>query len=152
MSTQLDCKQAFAIPGEDSIVDVIRPETGRSWIYGEDLAAIRLRYPGAEIVNCAEFFAAKAGRQDVPVTWSETTQVKYWEMLEVLPPAAMGHGGFLVGEPWDHHATTGQPRFAAYAEKGGKYWKASRPITRKEFAALMLAPLVCAAEERQVSK
>ena len=74
----------------------------------------------------------------MPIEWHETTREKYWEMLEVLPPAAMGGGGFLVGEPWDHHAITGQPRFAGYAEKQGKYWEADRPMTRKEFAAEML--------------
>lgn len=137
----MDCTEAFAEPGSDSIIDCIRPDTGRSWHYGENLDEIRVRYPGAQIVNMEEHFKAKATRQDTPIVWTETTKEVYWEMLEVLPPAAMGNGGFLVGEPWDHHAKTGQPQFAAYREKGDKYWTANRPITRKEFAAEMLKPV-----------
>lgn len=136
--TLRDCETAFAIPDSDSIIDVIRPNTGRSWFYDEDLEQVRLRYPGAEIVNVKEHFEAKAKRQDVPIHWTETTEDKYWDMLEILPPAAMGNGGFLVGEPWDHHATSGQPRFAGYREWYRKFYVASRPMTRKEFAAEML--------------
>lgn len=133
-----DAKTAFAIPGQDSIIDVVRSD-GTSWHYHETLEQVRLRYPGAELVNCEDFFAEKAARQDTPITWTETTKEQYWEMLEVLPPAAMGNGGFLVGEPWDHHAKTGQPRFAGYREtRAGKYYTANRPMTRKEFAAEML--------------
>ena len=29
-----------------------------------------------------------------------TTEERYWEMLEVLPPAHMMRGGFAVGEPY----------------------------------------------------
>lgn len=132
-----DCKEAFAVPGSDSIVDLVHPITGRSIYGGDDLQGIRARYPGAEIVDFSEWLAAKAARQDCPVTWSETTKEKYWEMVEVLPPAFWAKGGLLVGEPWDHHATSGEPRFAAYIEKYGKYLTASRPMTRKEFAAFM---------------
>ncbi len=73
-------------------------------------------------------------------------------MLEVLPPAAylpvaetgyfptVTHG-FLVGEPWDHCAATGAPRFSAFIKRGytgvkdsdAKFYEANRPMTRKEF-------------------
>jgi hypothetical protein len=54
-------------------------------------------------------------------------------MLEVLPPAVMARGGFLVGEPWDHHALTGRPRYAAFVELGGRWFESTRPVTVAEF-------------------
>lgn len=80
-----------------------------------------------------DFCRAKAARQDTAIQWSETTEEMYWEMLEVLPPAVMLPIGFLVGEPCDHHAGNGQPRFQAYVKADGKHWAASRPMTVKEF-------------------
>ena len=46
---------AFAVPGEDSIIDCINPNTGNSCINGETLEQIRLRYPKAEIVSMEAF-------------------------------------------------------------------------------------------------
>lgn len=135
MNSILDAKQAFAVPGEDSIIDCINPETGKSWIKGETLEQIRLRYdPLAEIVNIDEFCAQKGMRQDSAIKWVEISEDHYWAMLEVLPPAAQKAGGFLVGEPTDHHAVTGAPRFSAFIKRGGKHFESSRPLTRKEFA------------------
>jgi hypothetical protein len=79
--------------------------------------------------------------------WAATTKEIYWDMLEVLPPAAMMGGGFLVGEPVDHHATSGQPRFEAFIKQGEKYSVSSRPITRKEFTALFASVSAHAAAE-----
>jgi len=73
----------------------------------------------------------------VPVVWTETTAERFEEMLTVLPPAIMLAGNFLVGEPWDHHAVTGRPRFAAYRFQDRKYYEASRPMTVKEFKACL---------------
>ena len=36
------------------------------------------------------------------MTWKRTTEAKYDEMLEILPPALWTGLGFLVGEPLDH--------------------------------------------------
>lgn len=127
---------AFAVPGENSLIDCINPNTGLSWIERENLDQVRKRYPKAEIVNIDDWCQQKAARQDTPITWSEVTEDRYMEMLEVLPPAIMTRAGFLVGEPWDHHATTGQPRYAAFMAKMGKYYEASRPMTIKEFKSL----------------
>lgn len=131
-----DCKQAFAVPGEDNIIDLVHPITGHGVYSNETLEEIGIRYPGAEVVNFDDWMKAKAAKQDCPVTWAETTEAKYWEMLEVLPPAFHNDFGFLVGEPWDHHATSGAPRFAAYRQKDGKFFVASRPMTRREFAQI----------------
>ncbi len=150
-TTIMDATEAFAVPGEDSLIDCLRPD-GRTFIYGSTLEEIRERYPTAERINIADWSKAKADRQDTPVIWSEVTRDRYWEMLEVLPPAAYlpvaetGYfptitAGFLVGEPWDHHATTGAPRYAAFIKRGtngvkftdAKYYESDRPLTRKEF-------------------
>jgi len=56
-------------------------------------------------------------------------------MLEVLPPALWLRGGFLVGEPFDHDAGNGQPRYGAYRRIDGGYMVASRPMTTAEFRA-----------------
>jgi hypothetical protein len=139
--TPSDCELAYAVPGAGNIIDVINPVTGRSWYYGKDLAAVQAEYPGAQVVNVAEWCAEKARRQDTPIEWLQTTEEQWWEMLEVLPPAAMFGNGFLVGEASDHHAGNGQPRFQAYIKRAGQHYAATRPMTRKEFAAAVLAPL-----------
>jgi hypothetical protein len=132
----MDYTEAYAVPGEENLIDIINPVTGLTAVYAETLEQIRERYPNAELVNIEEFCKRKAEGQDTPVTWSETTKERYWEMLECLPPTAHCSGGFLVGEPWDHHATSGQPRYAAFSEIGGKYYASSRPMTRGEFRKL----------------
>ena len=113
------------------------PDTGLSWVNGETLEQIRLRYPGAEIVNFNAWLAAKAERQHTPVAWRPCSVERYEEMLNVLPPAWHAHGGFLVGEPWDHDASDGQPRFAAFRHRGSVFEESDRPMTRTEFCAAM---------------
>jgi hypothetical protein len=123
------------------MVDLVHPLTDKTLIYGKTLDDVRAEpgYEKAERMAVDDFCKAKANRQDMAITWTETTKGKYWDMLEVLPPAAMSNGGFLVGEPWDHHATTGQPRFSAYREQFDKFYVANRPMTRKEFKAELAA-------------
>lgn len=70
------------------------------------------------------------------ITWAEVTKEKYWEMLEVLPPAVMGGGGFMVGEPFDH-SPEGYPRFEAYRQVGEKYFVASEPMTIRQFREIV---------------
>src|SRR3990167_3936197 len=132
-----DAIEAFAVPGEDSLIDLISPETGRSEVYGETLDQIRARYPGAEVVNVTAWLAAKAERQHTPVQWRPCSEARYHDMLNVLPPAWHERGGFLVGEPWDHDAGNGQPRFAAFRRRGGSFYESDRPMTRAEFCALV---------------
>ena len=129
-----DCKYCIAVPDGENMVDVLHPETGLTVCYGKTLDDVRKEpgYEKAEIMLVDDFCAAKAKRQDSPITWTETTEERYFEMLEVLPPAMMLGGDFLVGEPWDHHAISGEPRFAAYRQRGDKFYTANRPITRFE--------------------
>ena len=130
-----DCKYCFAVPGGHAMIDLVHPVTGRTVIYGKTLDECRKEQGNelAELMLVDDFCKAKAARQDAPIAWTETTEEKYWEMLEVLPPAGMKNGGFLVGEPWDHHATTGRPRYAAYKQVDDSFFVANRPITKEEF-------------------
>lgn len=129
--------ECFAIRGK-SMVDVIHPLTGRTAIYGKTLEDVRAEkgYEQAERMTIEEFCRDKAARQDSPVEWIETTEEKYHEMLNVLPPARYASTGFLVGEPWDHHALTGRPRYAAFLRKGERYFESNRPMTTTEFDQL----------------
>ncbi len=128
---------AYAIPGEHSIIDVIDPETGLTAVLGQTYLEVQTRYPNAERISLDDWTAQRAAQQDTAIVWTRTTRRKYWEMLEVLPPAYWKGGAFLVGEPTDHHARTGQPRFAAYWQRGSSedfaiYLVASRPLTARE--------------------
>ena len=92
--TMMDCEYCFAVPGEDSIIDVINPITGNSWINGETLEQVRARYPGAVKCLFDDFCEDVANRNNPPLTWIETTEDHYYEMLGVLPPARMTGYGF----------------------------------------------------------
>lgn len=129
---------AFA-DNDESIIDTINPATGLSSVYGETHEQIRLRYPKAEIVNFDEWLAAKAARQDAEeAVWQETTEEAYWYALECVPPAAMAGGAFLMGEPQDHHAASGLPRFSCYREtRDGKFVVLSKPITYPAFQQMV---------------
>ncbi len=74
------------------------------------------------------------------ISWKEITKDEYWEMLEVLPPAAMTSLGFLVGEPLDHGACpiTGRfgARFEAFAKVGDRYFVANQAMTVLGFRAV----------------
>lgn len=67
--------------------------------------------------------------------WREVSEYDYMQALEVLPPAFQRAGAFLVGEPSDH--CTDGPRFAAYLEKGGRFWHLSEPVTRSDMARIV---------------
>jgi hypothetical protein len=69
--------------------------------------------------------------------WKSTSKAKYWDALEVLPPAHQDANGFLLGEPFDHAqcevSKTVLPRYDAYVQKKGRYYVSSRPLTRPEY-------------------
>jgi hypothetical protein len=129
-------QQAFAEPGAHNLIDIINPQTGLSSINGETLEQVRKRYPTAEVVDVDEWCQKKAEGQDSKIEWIETTEEKYYEMLGVLPPAWLTQDSFLVGEPYDHHAVSGAPRFAAYIHFGKRYLTSNRPMTIKEFKSI----------------
>jgi hypothetical protein len=132
----------FAKPGDyRSIIDYVLPgsEPPRSAVNGETLEQVRERYPSAAIVSWSEWMTAKIAEQSTPITWIEITREKYHEMLEILPPACWLAIGFLVGEPMDHDAATGRPRFDCFIAQFGKYYTASRPMTIAEFKTINAA-------------
>ena len=128
--TAEDCPDCYAT--EQSIIDLIHPMTGLTVYSGETLEEIRKRYPTAERLTVEEFCTRKAKAQRTPITWGPTTKENYYEMQDVLPPAAYRGNAFLVGEPCDHDAGNGQPRFRAFRYYGEVYEVASRPMTIKE--------------------
>ena len=65
--------------------------------------------------------------------WKQTTKERFWEMLEILPPAIQTGRGFLVGEPWRHK--DGDPAYQAHVQIGEKYYEADEPMTIAEFQA-----------------
>ena len=115
------------------IIDLIHPTTGLTFHFGKTLADCRLECPDAEIMSVVDFCTWKAAKQRTPITWSEVSEERYVEMLEVLPPAAWVGHAFLVGEPCDHDAGNGQPRYEAYRKRGSVYEAGSRPMTVAEF-------------------
>ena len=144
--TMQDCVDCFAVPGSDNIIDVLHPATGLTVCYGKTLDQVREErpeYAKAERMTVEEFCCQKAMRQHAPITWAPTTAERFDEMLGVLPPAAGCNGfrAFLVGEPWDHDAETGEPRFQGFRMRGDKHEVASRPMTRREFKREMEAQL-----------
>ena len=74
---------------------------------------------------------------NIQVNWQPTTEERYWEMLEILPPAAQTGYGFLVGEPADHRRCEVKgvtlPRYDAFIETEAGFFTADRPLTFFEF-------------------
>jgi hypothetical protein len=132
----VDC---YAVPGSDTLIDMIDPTTDRTCVYGRTLEDVQREDPGAVRMTYEAWAHAKAARQNTPITWAPTTAERYQEMLDVLPPAAYRANGFLVGEPWDHETLTGAPRYQAFRCTLGRYSVASRPLTRREFLAALEA-------------
>jgi hypothetical protein len=131
----LQYTHVFAVPGEQSIIDSADPDTGIGGYSGETLDQIRQRYPGAVLMDWADWTAAASARQQTPIVWEPTTHAQYMRMLEVLPPIDWSGGAFLVGEPSDHDFATGRPRYQAFREQGGQCFASSRPLTRAELRA-----------------
>ncbi len=140
-------EMGFAATDGQTLIDTAFRDadgTWRSHCFRETQEQIQARYPGAELVNVADWYAGKGARQDAAMkggTWDAMTQERYWEMLECVPPAAMRGGAFLVGEAMDHHAGTGRARFTLCRERdtadGGKAWETfSEPVTHAVFCEL----------------
>lgn len=128
--------EGYARPDSNHLIDVINPDTGLTVYCKESEEQVKVRYPQAYRVGIADFLQSVATKQDSPTQWEEVTEDDYHEMLNVLPPIGMRASGFMVGEPSDHHATSGKPRFSAYRKNSGKFFRSSRPMTVAEFNAI----------------
>jgi hypothetical protein len=115
-----------------SIIDTIRAD-GLTSCDGMTEEQVKAEYPDAYRTTVEEFCTWKGKQQRTPITWSETTEEIYMEMLGALPPALWLTNGFLVGEPADHESDTGRARYDGFKQKDGKFYAASRPMTRAEF-------------------
>lgn len=129
--------KAYAVPNARNLIDTIDEKTGLTSISKETLEEVRQRHPGAELVDVDQWCEQKQLAQLTPITWQETDKETYWEMLECLPPERMAGGAFLVGEPMDHLAATGESTFEMFRKQGSKYYVASRPVTIAEFNQLI---------------
>jgi len=128
-----DCPDCIAVPGQDNVIDVMHPITGQT-IYGnKTIKQVQEENPGAKVMTLDAFCEEKAERQHLPIKWELSTYEAFDYGLNVLPPAIWIKDGFMVGEPYDHDAGNGQPRFQAYRQRGDIYEKANRPMTREEF-------------------
>lgn len=67
--------------------------------------------------------------------WKKIGRDRYWEMLEILPPAVMGGGAFMVGEPQSIDAN-GTPTFWGFKQTGEAYFEATSAMTIAEFSKL----------------
>jgi len=126
--------ECVAVRGK-TVIDVINPLTGKTAIYGKTLEECRQEpgYEQAERMTIDEFCQGKAEAQTPPVTWEPITEERYYEMYEVLPPIHVAGKGFMVSEPWDHHALTGKPMYGAYRKRGEVYEASLRPMTVREW-------------------
>ena len=129
----------FSAPNSPQPLDLVHPATSRGIYSHETLAEIQARHPGTRIVSLAEWANEKAAIQDAPWTWLPSTATDYDNALGALPPASMRNGAFLLGEPQDHHAITGRPRYDAYHHDTATdtYLASSRPLTVLEFLKRM---------------
>ncbi len=64
-----------------------------------------------------------------PEHWHETSQAMFDEMLGAVPPADIGGGAFLMGEPVKH--VNGEPVYYCSREIAGEYL--ARYMTQAEF-------------------
>jgi len=69
-----------------------------------------------------------------------STQRRFDEKLEILPPIAWISKGFLVGEPWTHrecHVTHRYlPAYQAMVKVGARYFESCEGLTVPEWRAL----------------
>jgi len=135
-----DCIEVWAVPGRNSIIDEIHPVTGLTLVCGKDAAAVLASEPLAVRMSWTAWREAAHQRQQTPITWSAVPEEVFYEMLEVLPPAFLRGGAFLVGEPADHCVVTGSPRFAAFRQRGDLYYASNRPLTIAEMKAACTSP------------
>lgn len=75
--------------------------------------------------------------------WKSIRESRYYEALEMLPPACHTGYGFLLGEPTIHRkcAVTKEiaPAFAAFVEYQGRFFEATEAVTIKEFKTMVQA-------------
>lgn len=134
-------------PGASNVIDFAKPD-GTTLHLVNSREELLARYPDAVLSTYEAWSSARGAEQDSSVTWTEITERQFWDALGALPPALQIGSAFLLGEPFDHHAVTGQPRFTAYVQRviagaedvrTERFEASSRPMTRAEFRASFLS-------------
>lgn len=125
--------RCIASKASRTVIDFINPETGLTQIFGKSLGVVREEHPDAEEMSFDAFCEWKSQLQNFPIAWEPTTGDRFEDALNVLPPALQIGGGFLLGEPADHDAKTGSPRYQAFRQRGEIFEASNRPMTRAEF-------------------
>lgn len=118
-------EMCFYVPAHDgyvpSLIDVARVnDQGETvtYFHGETLAALRERYPTAELIGIEEFDRIKeAALRTEP---EPTTEEAFWEMLEVLPP--LGWRRTTEGESFKMVERFSGRMTNIYARIGTTYW------------------------------
>ncbi len=119
MNNAMTATHVFFSRAQMCIIDTCTDdETPRSHIQGETLDEIRQRYSDAVYIDWETASREKENAAKLPVT--ETTMERFWEMLEVLPPAGWKTDGagesFKLSERWSGNITD------IYARIGKRYF------------------------------
>ena len=131
-------QECYTLPDFDCMSDTIHPITGLTTYGGKSEADVRKEHPTILRMTTDAFCQKKAELQNAPVEWIPTDKDQYDLSFECLPPAFFDSGRFLVGEPVDHCAKSGRPRYDGYCARQGAYFRTSRPMTVSDFKALDL--------------
>ena len=115
--------QCFYVPGSHTIIDTARPD-GLSACFGETLEQVQARYPGATLCDfddaCRQIDTADNERYR-PGELHETTEERFIEMLEVLPPMQWRRG--KTGESFKMSELTKGDITACYVRLGNRYFE-----------------------------
>lgn len=128
----LEVTHVFTEPNKTCIVNFCHPQMEQEKIQ-EELKTLRINWPNTILMTWEEFDNQAYKLQNTELKMEEITEERYFELMECLPPAAMEHNKFLVGEPWDHCVKTGKPRFQMCVTSGGKHYASDRPVTKEEY-------------------
>jgi hypothetical protein len=131
-------QECYTLPDFDGMTDTIHPITGLTTYGGKSEADVRKEHPTILRMTVEAFCQKKAELQNAAVEWMPTDQATYYDRLEALPPEFMDGSRFLLGEPMDHCAKSGLPRFEGYCARNGRYFYTSRPVTVRDFKVLAL--------------
>lgn len=109
---------AGQVPGMIDVSRVNDQGETVTYFHGETLAALRERYPTAELISIEEFDRIKeAALRTEP---EPTTKEAFWEMLEVLPP--VGWRRTTDGESFKMMERYSGRMTNIYARIGTTYW------------------------------
>ena len=137
MTITTDYTHVIAQPGKLFSIDAINPATGRTYIAGETLAEVQLRYPGAELVPWQELSERRRTLALTPPV--EIDRDRWWYLLEVLPPEDWTHRG--GAETFKLSERTTDDITLCCVRIGKRYFSCQRPdsTTHEALVQLVLA-------------